>query len=76
MTEMEKVDPTNLDVLYAAYRVHSQLAAQAIDSLAGVSPDSVQLHRALAERLVSQGQLVAATAKYEKALKKGASSPA
>ena len=76
MSQMEELDPTNVDVLYAAYRVHSQLAAQAIDSLAQVSPDSVQLHRALAERLVSQGQLVAAIAEYKKALQKGASSQA
>jgi tetratricopeptide (TPR) repeat protein len=76
MSQMEELDPTNIDVLYAAYRVHSQLAAQAIDSLAEVSPDSVQLHRALAERLVSQGQLAAAIAEYKKALQKGASSPA
>jgi tetratricopeptide (TPR) repeat protein len=76
MSQMEELDPTNVDVLYAAYRVYSQLAAQAIDSLARLSPDSVQLHRALAERLVSEGQLAAAIAEYKKVLQRGASSPA
>jgi tetratricopeptide (TPR) repeat protein len=72
--QMLELDSTNVDVLYAAYRVHASLAAQAIDALALSSPDSAQLHRALAEHQMNEGHLVGAIAEYKKALQSGVAS--
>ena len=55
-------------VLYAAYRVYSELTFQSIQSLAVNAPNSAQLHRALAEHLVNDGRTDGAIIEYRKAL--------
>lgn len=68
LSQLQQLYPANAAVLYAAFRVHSDLAFQAIDSLALTAPDSVQLHRALAEHMVNEGNAPEAIAEYRKAL--------
>ena len=68
LSQLQQLYPANAAVLYAAYRLHSDLAFQAIDSLALSAPDSAQLHRALAEHMVNQGHVHEAIAEYRKAL--------
>jgi tetratricopeptide (TPR) repeat protein len=68
LSQLQKFYPANAAVLYAAYRLHSDLAFQAIDSLALAAPDSVQLHRALAEHMVNDGHAQEAIDEYQKAL--------
>lgn len=68
LSQLQQLYPANAAVLYAAFRVHSDLAFQAIDSLALAAPDSVQLHRALAEHMVNEGNAPEAIAEYRKAL--------
>jgi tetratricopeptide (TPR) repeat protein len=69
ISQLQELYPANAAVLYAAYRVHSDLAFQAIDSLALSAPDSLQLHRALAEHMVNEGHVQEAIVEYRKALK-------
>ena len=69
--QLQQLYPTDAMVLYAAYRVHSDLAFRAIESLALTAPDSVQLHRALAEHKVNEGHAEEAIAEYRKALESG-----
>jgi tetratricopeptide (TPR) repeat protein len=68
LSKLQQLYPANAPVLYAAYRLHSDLAFQAIDSLALAAPDSLQLHRALAEHMVNEGHVQEAIAEYRKAL--------
>jgi len=68
LSQLQQLYPANAAVLYAAYRLHSDLAFQAIDSLALAAPDSLQLHRALAEHMVNEGHVQEAIAEYRKAL--------
>lgn len=68
--KLQQLYPANAAVLYAAYRLHSDLAFQALDSLALAAPDSWQLHRALAEHMVNDGHVQEAIAEYRKALEK------
>jgi tetratricopeptide (TPR) repeat protein len=65
---LKELDPTDVGISYAAFRVYSELAYQAIESLAINSPDSAQLHRALAEHLVNDGHIDGAITEYRKAL--------
>jgi predicted Zn-dependent protease len=60
--------PDDTAISYAAYRVYSELAFQAIESLAINAPESAQLHRALAEHLVNSGRNEAAVTEYRKAV--------
>jgi tetratricopeptide (TPR) repeat protein len=71
LSQLQRLDPSNLDVLYANYRLHSDLALQAINTMAIAAPDSPQMHRALAEQLMNDGHLDGAIAEYRKALQSG-----
>lgn len=68
LVPLQEIDPGDAAVTYAAFRVYSELAYQGIESLALNSPDSAQLHRALAEHLVNDGRTDAAITEYRKAL--------
>jgi protein O-GlcNAc transferase len=72
LSQLQQFYPADAAVLYAAYRVRTDLAFQAVESLALAAPDSAQLHRALAEHMVNEGHAQEAIAEYRKAL---ASSP-
>jgi tetratricopeptide (TPR) repeat protein len=68
LVPLREIDPGDAAVTYAAFRVYSELAYQGIESFALNSPDSAQLHRALAEHLVNDGRTDAAITEYRKAL--------
>lgn len=68
LASLKEIAPDDPTVSYAAFRVYSELAYQAIASLALNSPDSAELHSALAEHLVNDGRTGAAITEYQKAL--------
>lgn len=68
LTTLRELYPDDPAISYAAFRVHSELAFQAIESLAVNAPESAQFHRALAEHLVNDGRTEAAITEYRKAL--------
>jgi tetratricopeptide (TPR) repeat protein len=65
---MRQADPANPAVLYAAYRVYSDLAGEAMLSLALAAPDSAQMHLVMAHEEVKQGNNAGARVQYQKAL--------
>jgi tetratricopeptide (TPR) repeat protein len=65
---MRQADPANPAVLYTAYRVYSDLAAEAMLSLALAAPDSAQMHLVMAHEEVRQGNNAGARVQYQKAL--------
>ncbi len=65
---LKQTDPTNPKVLYAAYRIHSDLAGEAMLSLALAAPDSAQMHQLIAHEEARQGNTAGARAQYQKAL--------
>jgi tetratricopeptide (TPR) repeat protein len=65
---MRQADPANPAVLYAAYRVYSDLAGEAMLSLALAAPDSAQMHLVMAHEEVRQGNNAGARVQYQKAL--------
>jgi tetratricopeptide (TPR) repeat protein len=65
---MRQADPANPAVLYAAYRVYSDLAGEAMLSLALAAPDSAQMHLVMAHEEVRQGNNAGARTQYQKAL--------
>lgn len=66
---MLKLEPTNVGLLYTAYRLHSDLADQAMLTLALVAPDSAQMHQVMAHELARHDDKVAAIANYKEAIK-------
>ena len=63
---MRQADPANPAVLYAAYRVYSDLAGEAMLSLALAAPDSAQMHLVMAHEEVKQGNNEGARVQYQK----------
>ena len=61
--------PTDVGVLYASYRVHSDLAGESMLSLSLVAPHSGQMYRIMAHEQARQGQTDAAIENYREALK-------
>jgi tetratricopeptide (TPR) repeat protein len=66
---MLSVDPENQEVLYAAYRIRSDSAQQAILSLSLVAPRSALLYQAAAHEAALRGDTASAIADYRQALK-------
>ena len=62
------LNPENVDILFFAQRVYSELADTTLNKLAVLSPDSARMEQLIAERLINAGDLKDATAHYRKAL--------
>jgi tetratricopeptide (TPR) repeat protein len=62
-------DPTNVELIYTAYRIYSDLLDEARLSLTVVAPGSARVHQMMAHELAKQGQTEEAIANYREALK-------
>jgi tetratricopeptide (TPR) repeat protein len=60
--------PTDPEILYAAYRVHSDLAGEALLSLSLTAPKSGQMQQAIAHELERVRDLTGAIANFRKAI--------
>jgi tetratricopeptide (TPR) repeat protein len=61
--------PTDIGILYASYRIYSDLAGEAMLSLSLVAPESAQMHQLMAHELARQGQIDGAIRNYREAVK-------
>jgi len=68
MRSLVDLDPDNVDVLFMAQRVYSELADDTLNKLAVLAPGSARMQQVIAERLVNGGDLQQAIAHYKKAL--------
>jgi Tfp pilus assembly protein PilF len=60
--------PTDPRVLYAAYRIYTDLAGEALLGLSVAAPESGQMHQAMAHELARQRDINGAIADYRKAV--------
>jgi len=60
--------PDNVDLLFFAQRVYSELADTALNKLAVLAPGSARMEQLIAERLINAGDLKDAIIHYRKAL--------
>jgi tetratricopeptide (TPR) repeat protein len=65
---LRQLAPTNVEVIYAAYRVYSDLADESKLSLSVVAPKSAQVHQMMAHELAREGKIDEAIANYRAAL--------
>lgn len=66
---LRRLDPTNSAILYAAYRLYSDLADDSLLSLSVVDPNSARFRQALAHELAKRGSTAEAIDNYRAALK-------
>jgi Tfp pilus assembly protein PilF len=68
LAQLRKADPSNAEVLYAAFRTYSDLAGESMLALSLAAPDSAQMHQLLAHEDTRQGNTTAAIGQYRKAI--------
>jgi tetratricopeptide (TPR) repeat protein len=68
MRSLVNLDPDNVDVLFMAQRVYSELADDTLNKLAVLAPGSARMQQVIAQRLINAGDLAGATEHYRKAL--------
>jgi tetratricopeptide (TPR) repeat protein len=66
---LRELDPTNVEIIYTAYRLYSDLADESRLSLIVVAPNSARTHQMMAHELARQGNTPEAIANYREALK-------
>jgi len=62
------LDPDNVDLLFFAQRVYSEMADNTLNKLALLAPDSARMQQLIAERLINGGDLKDAIDHYRNAL--------
>ena len=70
-----KLRPTDPALLYTSYRIHADLAAEALTELGMAAPESGQTHQAMAHELQRERDLAGTIANLRKALALDASLP-
>jgi tetratricopeptide (TPR) repeat protein len=68
MRSLVDLDPDNVEVLFMAQRVYSELADDTLNKLAVLAPGSAHMQQVIAEHLVNAGDLKGAIEHYRKAL--------
>jgi tetratricopeptide (TPR) repeat protein len=68
MRSLVELDPENVDILFAAQRVYTELGDDTLNKLAILAPGSARMQQVIAERLINEGDLKGATEHYRKAL--------
>jgi tetratricopeptide (TPR) repeat protein len=69
VADLRKLDPTDENLLYTAYRIYSDLAAESMLSLSIVDPNSARMHQAIAHELAKRGDTPGAIENYRAAIK-------
>ncbi len=68
VSELKASQPTDAEILYAAYNVYSAIAGETMLELSLAAPDSPQMHQAMAYELVRERDNAAAIANLRKAV--------
>jgi tetratricopeptide (TPR) repeat protein len=68
MRSLVDLDPDNVEILYMAQRVYTDLADDTLNKLAILAPGSARMQEVIAEHLVNGGDLKGAIEHYQKAL--------
>jgi Tfp pilus assembly protein PilF len=66
---LRQLKPTDPEILYTAYRIHSALTDEAMLGVATTAPGSAHMHQLMAHELARQGNTDGAVAHYREALK-------
>jgi tetratricopeptide (TPR) repeat protein len=68
LRSLQQAYPSNPEILYIAYRIHSDLGAKTLSDLVKSAPNSARLHQVTAELLESEGDFPRAIEQYRRAI--------
>jgi Tfp pilus assembly protein PilF len=69
VADLREADPTNVEIIYTAYRLYADLLDDSRLSLIVVAPNSARTHQMMAHELARQGDTDGAIGNYREALK-------
>jgi cytochrome c-type biogenesis protein CcmH/NrfG len=69
VSALRQLKPADPDILYTAHRIYSDLADEAMLSMAMLAPDSARMHQLTAHEMARAGNTAGAIAQYRRALK-------
>ena len=69
VTTLRQIKPTDVDILYTAHRIYSDLADESMLSLAMLAPESARMHQLMAHEAARQGNTEQAIVQYREAMK-------
>ncbi|MBV9265035.1 MAG: tetratricopeptide repeat protein [Acidobacteriaceae bacterium] len=75
VTTLRQLRPTDIDVLYTAHRIYSDLADESMLSVAMLAPDSARMHQLMAHEAARRGNTDEAIAQFRQAMKIDANIP-
>lgn len=75
VTTLRSQNPEDIGLLYTAYRLYSDLTAEAMLSLSMLAPHSAQMHQVMAHELTKQNDKAGAISQYREALRLNPSLP-
>jgi tetratricopeptide (TPR) repeat protein len=70
VSDLEQLDPANVDVIYAEHQVYSLLANRAFLSMARLAPDSARMYQLRGDEMMQSGKLAGAIAAYRQAVQR------
>jgi len=68
MRSLVDIDPDNIEILYMAQRIYSELADDTLNKLAILAPGSARMQQVIAQHLINAGDLKGAIEHYRKGL--------
>lgn len=66
---LRQLEPANIEILYTAHQIYSELADESMLSVAMLAPNSAPMHQMMAHELARQSDTAGAIAQYREALK-------
>jgi tetratricopeptide (TPR) repeat protein len=69
VAELQQLEPSNIDVLYAAHQVYSLLANRAFLSMTRLAPDSARMYQLRGDQMMQVGDILGAITAYRQALR-------
>jgi tetratricopeptide (TPR) repeat protein len=66
---LRQTAPENTDVLYTAFRIHSDLAGESMLAMAMLAPKSARMHQMMAQQMAREGNTDAAITHYREAVR-------
>lgn len=70
LKELQAFDPSNPEILYALYRLHSEMASEALRKLSRAGTDSAWVHEVLGQNYMAQDQYSAAIREFRSAIER------
>jgi tetratricopeptide (TPR) repeat protein len=68
--QLQQANPSDVDILYAAHQVYSELAGTTLYSIALLQPDSPRMYQSKGDQLAQLGNTAGAIAAYRQALQR------